>query len=175
MSTLLEQLSRSQHVAHKKHFNGVISGLQLCLHQHCRWTVTKAGAANGTLSQNTTTATAMASFQRYTAKPERWRHEQRRGDPGKLFYIIPRHNRANLSVHAHTYTCWNTEREEKEIYVFFSVQIGNNFRIALNIDCMEKKYPAGFRFTCAAFSAMSSNYNNELRRSNGTQTPRTFA
>lgn len=37
---------------------------------------------------------------------------------------------------------------------------------------MEKKLLLGFWFTFAAFSAMSSNYNNELRRSNGTQTPR---
>lgn len=54
---------------------------------------------------------------------------------------------------------------------FFKVQIGSILGISLNIDCMEKA-PAGFRFTFAAFSAMSSNYNNELRRSNGTQTPR---
>lgn len=54
---------------------------------------------------------------------------------------------------------------------FFKVQIGNILGISLNIDCMEKA-PAGFRFTFTAFSAMSSNYNNELRRSNGTQTPR---
>lgn len=43
--------------------------------------------------------------------------------------------------------------------------------ISLNIDFMEKA-PAGFRFTFATFSAMSSNYNNESWRSNGTQTPR---
>lgn len=54
---------------------------------------------------------------------------------------------------------------------FFKVQIGNILGISLNIDCVEKA-PAGFKFTFSAFSAMSSNYNNELRRSNGTQTPR---
>lgn len=99
-------------------FSGVISGLQLCLYQHCLWMGTKVGWGPGTLSQ-TTTATATASFQRYTGKPERWRQEQRHGEPGKLFYIIPRHNRANLSVCAHTYTCWN--REEKESYTILCV------------------------------------------------------
>lgn len=54
---------------------------------------------------------------------------------------------------------------------FFKVQIGNILGISLNIDCVEKA-PVGFRFTFSAFSAMSSNYNNELRRSSGTQTPR---
>ncbi|KAG7240219.1 hypothetical protein INR49_027030 [Caranx melampygus] len=53
----------------------------------------------------------------------------------------------------------------------FISKIGNILGISLNIDCVEKA-PAGFRFTFSAFSAMSSNYNNELRRSNGTQTPR---
>lgn len=54
---------------------------------------------------------------------------------------------------------------------FYKVQIGNVLGISLNIDCMEKT-PAGFRLTFSAFSAMSSNYNNELRTNNGTQTPR---
>lgn len=127
----------------------------------------------GTLSQTTTaTATAMASFQRYSGKPERWRQEQRQGEPGKLFYIIPRHNRANLSVRTHTRPHAEIEKERREgelhhAMCFFKVQIGNILGISLNIDCMEKKKraPAGFRFTFAAFSAMSSNYNNELRRS----------
>lgn len=49
--------------------------------------------------------------------------------------------------------------------------MGNILGISLNIDFMEKA-PAGFRFTFATFSAMSSNYNNESWKSNGTQTPR---
>lgn len=117
----------------------------------------------------------MASFQRYSGKPERWRQEQRQGEPGKLFYIIPRHNRANLSVRTHTYTWWNgVKRRGGKLHhpmCFFKVQIGNILGSSLHIDCMEKA-PAGFRFTFATFSAMSSNYNNELWRSKGTQTPR---
>ncbi len=138
---------------------------------------TKAGWGPGTLSLTTTaTATAMASFQRYSGKPERWRQEQRQGEPGKLFYIIPRHNRANLSVHTHTHTHmlkWSEGREGELHHplCFFNIQIGNILGSSLHIDCTEKA-PAGFRFTFAAFSAMSSNYNNELRRSEGTQTPR---
>lgn len=54
---------------------------------------------------------------------------------------------------------------------FFKVEIGNILRISLNIDFMEKA-PTGVRFTFATFSATSSNYNNEVRRNNGTQTPR---
>lgn len=49
--------------------------------------------------------------------------------------------------------------------------MGNILWVSLNIDFMEKA-PAGFRFTFATFSAMSSNYNNESWSSNGTQTPR---
>lgn len=108
------------------------------------------------------TATATASFQRYTGKPERWRLRE----PGKLVYIIPRHNRANL--------WWRSQNERGRAplsHVFCKVHIGSVLGISLNIDCMEKA-PAGFRFTFPAFSATSSNYNNEPRRNDGTQTPR---
>lgn len=86
-------------------------------------------------------------------------------ETGKLFYIIPRHNRANLSVSACTYTF--------AILCFFKVQIGN-----ISQDFPEyrfhggKKLPLVSGFSCAAISAVSCNYNNELWRSNGTQTPR---
>lgn len=89
---------------------------------------------------------------------------------GKLFYIIPRHNRANLSV------CTHVHREERQHYavlcVFSRFTFGTFLWISLNIDFMgKKKSPVGFRFTFAAFSAMSGNYSNELWRSSGTQTP----
>lgn len=54
---------------------------------------------------------------------------------------------------------------------FFNVKLGNILRISLNIDFMENA-PTGVRFTFATFSATSSNYSNEVRRNNGTQTPR---
>lgn len=45
----------------------------------------------------------MAAFQRCTGKPERDGDTQRdMVRPGKLFYIIPRHNRANPNVRVHT-------------------------------------------------------------------------
>lgn len=88
---------------------------------------------------------------------------------GKLFYIIPRHNRANLSVHTRTQ---GGEAALHRPVCFFKVHIWN-----ISLDFPEyrfhgkKKSPVGFRFTFAAFSAMSGNYSNELWRSSGTQTP----
>lgn len=69
----------------------------------------------------TPVATAMASFQRCIGKLERWRQQQRHGEPGKLFYIIPRHNRDNLSV------CTHTQRREvaTSLWGFFKVHIRN--------------------------------------------------
>lgn len=56
---------------------------------------------------------------------------------GKLFYIIPRHNRANLSV------CTHVHREERQHYtvlcVFSRFTFGTFLWISLNIDFMEKK------------------------------------
>lgn len=94
----------------------------------------------------------------------------RQGEAGKLFYIIPRHNRANLSEHTHVHM--EDEREAKlhHSMCFFKGQIGNVLGISLNIDCVEKA-PAGFRFTFSAFSAMSSNYNNELGGAMGPRHP----
>lgn len=74
-------------------------------------------------------------------------------------------------IQACTYTR-NRDRDLQHPHVFFLwSRLGNILGISLNIDCVEKA-PAGFRFTFSAFSAMSSNYHNELWRSSGTQTPR---
>lgn len=108
---------------------------------------------------------AAARLPRCTGKPERRRRQQRRGEPARLFYIIPRHNRDNLSV------CTYVRREERwrPVWVgFFKVHSRN-----ISLDFPEyrfhgKKKSAGVRFT---FSAISSNYNNELWRSSRTQTP----
>lgn len=72
----------------------------------------------------------MASFQRCTGKPERDGDTERdMVRPGKLFYIIPRHNRANPNVRART-------RSNREESVFFQ---GSDFLgISLHIDSMER-------------------------------------
>lgn len=77
-------------------WNSVIMGLPFRLYQRCLWMGTVVGRGQ------TTVATAMAPFQRCTGKTERWRRQQRHEELGKLFYIIPRHNRTDLSVHTRT-------------------------------------------------------------------------
>lgn len=147
---------------------GVIVRLPFCLYQRCLWMEMAVGRGQ------TTAATAMASFQRCIWKPERRRQQQRHREPGKLFYIIPRHNRDNLSVCAHTYT--ERRGSDQSVWGFFKVHMRN-----ISLDFPEyrfhgkKKKSASVRFTFAAFSAISSNYNNELWRSSGTQTPRELA
>lgn len=77
---------------------------------------------------------------------------------------------------AHTYT--DRRGSDQSVWVFLRFTLGTFLWICLNIDFMEKKKgksPVGVRFRFAAFSAISSNYNNELWRSSGTQTPRELA
>lgn len=65
---------------------------------------------------------AVARLPRCAGKPERRRRLQRRGEPARLFYIIPRHNRDNLSV------CTYVRREERwrPVWVgFFKVHSRN--------------------------------------------------
>lgn len=72
--------------------------------------------------------------------------------------------------------CVHTERRgsDRSMWGFLRFTVGTFLWISLHIDFMEKKKksPVGVRFTFAEFSAVSSNYNNELWGSSGTQTPR---
>lgn len=106
----------------------------------------------------------MAAFQRCTGKPERDGDTQRdMVRPGKLFYIIPRHNRADPNVRVHTL-------QQGGECVFSRFTFSRDFpAYRFNGEGKKKKKaPAGFRFTVVAFSAVPSNYNNELWRSNAT-------
>lgn len=112
-------------------WNGVITGLPFRLYQRCLWTGNVVGRGQ------TTVATAMAPFQRCTGKTERWRRQQRHGELWKLFYIIPRHNRADLSV------CTHVHREERQLALhrlacFFKVHIRN-----ISLDFPEYRFHRG--------------------------------
>lgn len=80
-------------------------GLPLRLFQHCLWKGTEVlwGPFATLLCARRLLPCSrchMASFQRYAGKPERDGDRERdMVRPGELFYIIPRHNRANPDVH----------------------------------------------------------------------------
>lgn len=142
-------------------------GLPLRLFQHCLWKGTEVlwgpfATLRCARRLPPCSRCHMASFQTYAGKPERDGDRERdMVRPGELFYIIPRHNRANPDVH--------TLKQGGEC-VFSRFRFSRDFpAYRFNGEGgKKKKLPLVSGSESWRFSAAPSNYNNELRRSNAT-------